>query len=97
MGFLSYVSEKRINQRQQIDPNPSRQSRRSLVKEKRGKMGRLSAWLIAISVVAVLQSGSSSFAQTAQKEIVLNGVSKGRIFAPLGADMFSLRAVEATA
>src|SRR6185312_14753506 len=85
MGFLSYVSEKRINQRQQIGPNPSRQSRRSLVKEKRGKMGRLSAWLIAMSVVAVLQSGSSSFAQTAQKEIVLNGASKGRIFDGLGA------------
>ena len=48
-------------------------------------MGRLSAWLIAISVVAVLQSGTTASAQTAQKEIVLNGASKGRIFDGLGA------------
>lgn len=48
-------------------------------------MGRLSAWFIAISVAAALQTGTPAFAQTAPKEIVLNGASKGRIFDGLGA------------
>ncbi|HZY61622.1 MAG TPA: hypothetical protein VFE38_03785 [Edaphobacter sp.] len=47
-------------------------------------MRKLSAWVITVSVVTILQPGMSS-AQTAQKEVVLNGASKGRIFDGLGA------------